>query len=116
MELAERVAALEAGMAQLLAAALKRGDITVSDARAALGLPSLQIAPEPDFMAQVRTDVFRDTGLRAVRLTHQPTGLAAVAATHDEAVARLGRMLLTRTQHEAGIITDAEAQEAYGAA
>ena len=116
MELAERVAALEAGMAQLLAAALKRGDITVNDARAALNLAPLQIAPEPDFMAQVRTDVFRDTELRAVRLTHLPTGITAVAESHDEAVARLGRKLLTRTQHEAGIITDAEAQEAYGAA
>ena len=115
--LEQRVAALEAGMATLLAAALSRGDITVNGARAALGLAPMQMAvPEPDFMKDVRTDAFRDTGLHAVRLTHLPTGITAVAESRGDAVAKLGRKLLTRTQHAAGIITDAEAQEAYGTA
>jgi len=115
--LEQRVAALEAGMATLLAAALSRGDITVNGARAALGLAPMQMAvPEPDFMKDVRTDAFRDTGLHAVRLTHLPTGLMAEAPARDEAAVRLGRKLLIHAQHGAGIITDAEAQEAYGTA
>ena len=51
---------------------------------------------EPEFMSEVRADMFRDTELRAVRLTHLPTGVTVEAPTRPEAVARLGRALKHR--------------------
>lgn len=54
------------------------------------------VQPEPDFMSEVRTDIFRDSRGEAVRLTHLPTGVTVEAPTREEAQAKLGRALTRR--------------------
>ena len=73
--LEERVAALEAAVATLV---------------------------EPDFMAQTRVDTFRDTQVRSVRLTHEPTGVTVVAPDRAEGVFKLRKAIAghARRQHD----------------
>ena len=55
---------------------------------------------EPDFMAYVRIDTFRDTEVRAVRFTHLPTGVQVLADSRGEAVHKLRKALADRARRE----------------
>jgi hypothetical protein len=72
--LEERVAALEAAVATLM-------------------------QPEPDFMAQTRTEEFYGPIL-TVRLTHEPTGVTVVARDRAEGVYKLRKALAARARRE----------------
>lgn len=65
--------------------------------------------PGPDFMKDVRTDVYRHERVESVKLTHLPTGTVAVAPSRDEAVAKLALALAAR-----GDITINDGRRALG--
>lgn len=105
-DLEERVAALEAAMAMLTRALLKRGDITINDARATHGLPPFPepwadaAQSEPDFMTRTKTEPLENPGVLTVRLTHEPTGITVHARDRAEGVHKLGKALAGRARRE----------------
>ncbi len=61
------------------------------------------------FLKECREDTFRHERVESVRLTHLPTGIVAEAPTRDEAISKLGQVLLSR-----GDISVNDARAAYG--
>jgi hypothetical protein len=56
--------------------------------------------PEPDIMAQVRTEALHGTSILTVRLTHEPTGVTVAALDRAEGVLKLRKALAGRARRE----------------
>ena len=78
-DLEDRVAALEAAVAVFARALLSKGDITINDARAAMGFPALPELAEPGFPVQPDEEPLISAGmLQAAADPSLPAGVIAV--------------------------------------